>query len=370
MFGMDSGEVTTMGPDGIMFRLPDPERRYAWVLVDLGLGSSVPRPELRWSDGVWRARVPLPEVRRLEYAFEVGLRLADPGNPNLVGEGTSVLELPGYTPPTWLGEVDPPGREHVRFETIMGPVDGWLWESPALQGGPAPLLVVQDGPAYADEGRLLDYLTFLSARDQGAAPAIPARALLLASPDRESWYSASDEYPVALQQILEVARETLPTTVTLGIGASLGALATLHAQWRRGLFDGLFLQSGSFFTRATDPQEQGFHRFRAIAGFIDEVHAASPTMPLPPVAMTCGTEEENVWNNRLMATRLRDLSGVDYRETRHAHNFIAWRDALEPTLADLLGTVIRRKERPGAFGWPSMGPGLGGELRTEPGNAD
>ena len=51
----------------------------------------------------------------------------------------------------------------------------------------------------------------------------------------------------------------------VGMGASLGALAMLHAQRRFArMFAGLFLQSGSFFMPRYDSQESGFSRYARI----------------------------------------------------------------------------------------------------------
>jgi enterochelin esterase family protein len=56
-----------------------------------------------------------------------------------------------------------------------------------------------------------------------------------------------------------------------------------------------------------------------------------------PVALTCGTAEENVHNNRLMA---RALAGqgypTEFSEVPDMHNYTAWRDAFEPHLTALL----------------------------------
>jgi enterochelin esterase family protein len=53
--------------------------------------------------------------------------------------------------------------------------------------------------------------------------------------------------------------------------------------------------------------------------------------------MTCGLAEENLANNRIMARALRaqgyDCELVEYRD---AHNFVAWRDCLEPHLTHLV----------------------------------
>lgn len=342
MTWMEHAEATSIGPEGITFRLPDPEHRYAWVRVDMGLGGAAPRPELAWTSGLWQAQVPMPDATRLEYTMEAGLRIVDPGNPLVVDGGggvRSVLELPGYRTPAWLGIHAADHREHVEFRTLLGTVEGIAWEAPGAHDA-APLVVINDGPAYAEEGRILDYLTYLATRRGDAGRALGVRVLLLSSPDRESWYSANEEYAAALAEVVGAARRVWPTTVALGMGASLGALAALHAQWRRGVFDGLFLQSGSFFTEATDPQERGFARYDSIVDFVAEVGAGLPRTPLPPVAMTCGAHEENAQNNRLLADRLGQLRRVSYLETRQGHNFVAWRDALDPSLADLLETVM------------------------------
>ena len=53
------------------------------------------------------------------------------------------------------------------------------------------------------------------------------------------------------------------------MGQSLGALAALHAAWTRpGVFGGLFLQSGSFFTPELDPQESGYSHWDRVTGFV------------------------------------------------------------------------------------------------------
>ena len=60
------------------------------------------------------------------------------------------------------------------------------------------------------------------------------------------------------------------------MGASLGALAALHAEWHHpGTFDGLFLQSGSFFTPETDPQESKFEYYAQVTGFVQQVLTAT-----------------------------------------------------------------------------------------------
>src|SRR5699024_11177609 len=123
-------------------------------------------------------------------------------------------------------------------------------------------------------------------------------------------------------------------------GASLGALAMLHAQRREpGCFAGLFLQSGSFFQPRLDAQESGFRRFRRITRFVRQV-VRDGHGPAVPVAMTCGAAEENLANNRGMAHALRGQGyDVSFTENRGGHDWAAWRTTFEPHLTTLLRRV-------------------------------
>jgi enterochelin esterase family protein len=126
------------------------------------------------------------------------------------------------------------------------------------------------------------------------------------------------------------------------VGASLGALTTLHAHRSYpDLFGALFLQSGSFFQHRTDSQESGFFRFDRIARFVDDVCSAATWSRPVPVGMTCGTVEENLANNRRMRDAL-SMQGYDVRfaEHRDGHNWVAWRDAFDPHLAHLIERAL------------------------------
>jgi enterochelin esterase family protein len=59
-----------------------------------------------------------------------------------------------------------------------------------------------------------------------------------------------------------------------------------------------------------------------------------------PIAMTCGTAEENLANNRATRDAL-ECQGyeVALHENRDAHNWTAWRDSLDPGLTGLLAKV-------------------------------
>jgi enterochelin esterase-like enzyme len=134
-------------------------------------------------------------------------------------------------------------------------------------------------------------------------------------------------------------RQAAPTDAPVVVmGASLGALAALHAHFRNpGLVAGLFLQSGSFFRRRFDAHEAGFGRFARITRFVGHMHGRRGFAPGVPTMITCGTAEENLDNNRALAGALRRRGWeVGTFWNRDAHNWTAWRDALHPFLAELV----------------------------------
>lgn len=294
----------------------------------------------------WELALPRPSgVDRVEYLLELlhadgrTELVPDPANP-LLAPGPfgdkSVLELPGYRPPVWLDEEVEPGSLvplPIRSRLLRNEVGGLLWSSPgAEKGEPLPLLVVHDGPEYAEYSALTRMLD--AAVAQLELP--PMRAALLQPVQRNETYSASKRYADALATEIEPALPAASSRV--GMGASLGALAMLQAhRLHPDLFAGLFLQSGSFFRRELDGYERGFPRFERISRFVGGVRRTREWRDLIPVTMTCGFGEENLANNRAM----RDLLAgqgypVELVEHRDAHNWVAWRDVLEPHLPLLL----------------------------------
>ncbi|HEX6713784.1 MAG TPA: alpha/beta hydrolase-fold protein [Thermoleophilaceae bacterium] len=205
--------------------------------------------------------------------------------------------------------------------------------------GRLPLLVAHDGPEYDELSGLTRYAGALI--ESGRLP--PFRVALLPPGDRDEWYSASALYARALHdRILPALRRQVDVAGRpVAMGPSLGALALLHAQRRRpGTFAGLFLQSGSFFVPRFDRHESGFPRFDRIVRFVGGVLRAPSWGDTPPVTLTCGAEEENVHNNRLMASALA-AQGYPARlhEGPDLHNYASWRDAFDPHLTNLLARV-------------------------------
>jgi enterochelin esterase family protein len=339
----------------IVLRYPDPRGRLTGVrLVADVLKREPPREFARVGPG-WELELDGLPADRVEYQLELVRRggrtelVCDPDAPRVPGPfgDKSVLELPGYEPPAWIADEEAPTGtlEPLALRTRLGEVRGSLWSTAEAEPGrPLPLLVVHDGPEYARFSGLLRL--FDSAVAEHEVPAF--RAALLAPVDgrRDEDYSASTRYAATLD------REVLPALVArapappgrrhrVGVGASLGALAMLHAHRARPeTFGGLFLQSGSYFRLRTDGSERGFVRFGRVARFVGTVLRSTAWSDPVPVTLTCGTAEENIANNRaLFAALAAQGYPVDLREVRDAHNWIAWRDTLYPDLVTLLQRV-------------------------------
>ena len=204
-----------------------------------------------------------------------------------------------------------------------------LWTADGEHRGPLPLLVVHDGSDYARRTGLRRLLERLP----------PLRAALVDAVDREEDYAASPRYARALTSELLPALDAGGPRI--GVGSSLGALALLHAHRSApASLDGLFLQSGSYFRRRTDPQERGFPRFARVERFVRALLAGGAARPVP-VTITCARDEENRENNRAVATAL-ERQGYEVRLHEHAggHTWPAWRRTLHDHLEELLCRVI------------------------------
>jgi enterochelin esterase-like enzyme len=338
-----------VGDDVVDFELSDTRLTQVALLHELRRPRRV---EFTRTGRTFRLRFARPDADRFEYLFELTHRggatsvRPDRTNPRRArgpfGE-KSVIEFPDYEPPKWIADGAPrPGELRERSLRIgRAPIRALLWSPVDTDPRqPLPLLVVHDGPEYAEYScvlRLLDYLV-----DFGEAPEF--RALLLPpGPKRDEVYSASLRYAnvLATDLLPQALGETPIRGAPVFLGASLGALAGFHAHVQKaGLFGGLFLQSGSFFRLRFDAHESRFARFRRITRFVGQVHGRSDMARAVPTVITCGTAEENLANNRAFAEALERRGWpVTTVWNRDAHNWTAWRDALHPHLAELLVRV-------------------------------
>ena len=329
-------------------RVDDPELRYAAVRLcsDLPLGD---RDFVR-EDGSWVLHLPPARLARLEYQLELADHdgntrvVCDPGNPERApgafGE-KSVAVAPSYRPPAWLREPQAKGTVDELGVRVLGrQIAAAVW-SPG--DGAMPLLLAHDGPEYDALASLTLYAAAMIERGTLA----PFRIALLPPGDRDEWYSASAVYGRALcRQIIPAVRGQVDVAGRpVGMGASLGALAMLQAQrsWPE-VFAGLFLQSGSFFMPRFDRHESGFPRYRRITRFVAGVLRAPPAGDPVRVAMTCGAEEENIHNNRVMSSSLAAQGyAVRLHEVPDLHNYTSWRDAFDPHLTRLLARLWARR---------------------------
>ena len=345
---LSSGPVVEA--DGVTFRLPDPNRRLASVRLYQQVGVPAERLAFTRMRGIWTLRLDRPAVDRMEYLLELehpnGSKetITDPANasrvPGAFGE-KSVVEFPGYVRPSWLGRKSVAasvGEFAIPSGQLGATVRGLLWTPDELDDVAAPMLIANDGPEYANLASLIDYAGAMVASGEVA----PFRVALLAPADRNRWYAVNPAYARAMSaEIVPALDEIAPTSRRIGMGASLGALAMLHAHRSfPSLFDGLFLQSGSFFRPELDPQERRFSRFGPVTRFVAEVIGAVAEPRPVPTVLTCGGIEENLDNNRLMATALQGLGySAELHEVRDVHNYTAWRDALDPYLTGLLSDL-------------------------------
>jgi len=340
--------VAVVDGDTVLFSLPDADRRLSAVrlLQDVRIAGEL--LDFTWQAGTWALRIDRPPLDRLEYKLELRHAggghesVTDPGNP-LTAPGAfgdkSVLELPGYRSPWWLDRPSPAGRSRtleIATRSVRGGVHGRLWAPTGVETDePLPLLVVHDGPEYDELAQLTTYLSALI--NAGRIP--PLRAALLAPGPRDDWYSANGAYTRALcLAVLPHLKKTVATTRTIGMGASLGAIAMLHAhRGHTASFDALFLQSGSFFHARHDAHERRFGHYDRVELAVDTMLRAKGHRDPVPVVLTCGVIEENVENNRIMARALA-AQGYDValHELRDVHNYVAWRDAFDPHLTGLL----------------------------------
>lgn len=348
--GIGAVVAPVVSGDEVVFHVADAgyELRGVRLWQDVGLPGTA-----TWfsrTPGGWSLRVPRPPVDRLEYLFELcrddGTELVlDPANPRSVDGAFgahSVVEFPGYGAPWWLDAAGVASRREevdVHAAVLDDTVHCTVWSPADVAAGQAlPLLVVHDGPEYDRLGGLTRY----SGATIAAGMLPPHRVALLAPGHRDDWYSANPAYADALcRTVLPAVADRYPVAGRpVGLGASLGALALLHAQRRRPhVLGGLFLESGSYFTPRHDHMEASFPWFGRVTRWVAAAHRATRVEPVPTV-LTCGTVEENLRNNELMHRLLtRQHYQARLVTVRDAHNHTAWRDCLDPHLTSLLRQV-------------------------------
>jgi enterochelin esterase family protein len=328
------------------FVVPDAAKRFGDVVLGQELVRPRPGPRFTWSDGAWRLSFARPDADRMEYLLGIdGSFVPDPANP-LRAPGPfgdkSVVEWPEYEPPPWLDSIADAGpieRLELRSRRLVARVEVLVYETADPPADDAPLVVAHDGPEYAEYSQLTRFLDVMSWEER--IP--PLRAALIKPVDRDETYSASALYSGALvRELIPQLVKRVPHGRRIGMGASLGALAMLHAHRRHPKsFDALLLQSGSFFRQRWDKYESGFPRYRRITRFVGTVLRAQRAERPIPIAITCGSSEENLANNRAVADALVAQGYPAWLALiRDGHTWTCWRDAFDPHLPALIEAAL------------------------------
>ena len=296
----------------------------------------------------WAAYLELEPGSRLEYKIEAvrnghGEWMADPLNPLLAHDpfgANSVCQAYGYERPEWtLPDPNVPAgclesfslfsQALVRNQTIT------LYLPAGLQRRQRyPLLIAHDGEDYLNYSQLQTVLDNLIA----AKTIQPLIVAMTQAEERKMEYAGDPRHAhfIALE-LLPVLRQRLPlrrARHALGLmGASLGAVASLHTAWRYpGQFGKLLLQSGSFAATDVSQRERG-PTFEPVIRFVDAFRR-EPGQPAEKIYMSCGLYETLVVENRAMDRFLRQRNlSVQYQESYDGHNWENWRDHLRDGLS-------------------------------------
>ncbi len=296
---------------------------------------------------LWYCPLEVPAGSRLEYKIEVVERgrrrlVRDPMNPLIARDpfgANSVCHAVGYEIPEWTGP-DPESRPGTREEIEIPPgvyrearpVTVWL--PPRMRTTRRyPLLVVFDGRDYLEYARMTTVLENLVYRNEVASVIVA----FCQSPDRMTDYAAHPDHARWLVQDLVPALEARYPVRPDGadralMGASLGAVAALHASWLHpGAFGRLLLQSGSF--AFTDIGRDVRHPvLEPVRDFVNALRAR-PVLSAKRVFVSCGVYEGLIYENRSLVPVLqRTGTQLRYEEAKDGHNWEAWRDRLRDGL--------------------------------------
>ena len=227
----------------------------------------------------------------------------------------------------------------IRGHGLGAEVPVRIWSpADAEPAEPLPLLAAHDGPEY---DRLAGLTRFAAAGiGVGSAAAAPRRAARpRASATSGTPPRRATPAPSCATSCPRSGAAVAVQGAPVGMGASLGALAMLHAQRRHpGTFGALFLQSGSFFTPRFDAHESRFPRYLRIVRFVRATLREGVQADPVPVVLTCGSAEENLRQQPADGARRSPTQGhpAALHEVPDLHNYTAWRDAFEPHLTSLL----------------------------------
>jgi enterochelin esterase-like enzyme len=271
-----------------------------------------------------------PQGAYVEYAFldAENRPFADPDNPRLAANPwwnyPRAIELPGFVPPASRVPQNPPRVERHRLESaVLGDTRRFYVYEPAQP--PRATLVVQDGIAYYRTGKMHEVAQWLW--EQGQIP--PVRLVFAEPNDRRQEYWFNPRYEgYVLEELLPEVHRLYGRTPQQGVwGASLGGVTALWLAWRHPAELGWVGSQSACLTL----EPGGDDSFRAPEWFTARL-AAGPAVPLRIYCET-GQLEWLLAPNRRLAATLHDRGySHAYREWASGHNWVTWRQGLEPGL--------------------------------------
>jgi len=168
----------------------------------------------------------------------------------------------------------------------------------------------------------------------------PLIAALTQSPDRLNEYGANPDHGRFLMEDLvpdlESRYRLADADDRVLLGASFGAVASLHAAWSHpGAFKKLLLQSGSFAFTDVGSHDLG-PVFDPVVEFMNQFRA-EPGRPAEKIFVSAGIYESLIYFNRSLLPVLQETgASVRMVEAPDGHNWENWRDHLREGLTWLL----------------------------------
>ncbi len=318
-----------------------------WQHWIFGLTSSQEFKHVESTD-FWHLTVDLRRTSRVEYKLHIehdgqSELICDPLNPQHAFDpfgSNSICTTEGYERPDWTIE-HPETRkgtleEHTMPSGALGRTMRYRVYIPARfrKSRRYATLIVHDGSDYLHYSSLKTVLDNLI-HNLDIPPLIVA---ISDSSDRLLEYAAHAPHAhhIVHELLPELERsfplDARPRSRCL-MGASFGAVATLHTAWRHpGVFGRLLLQSGSFAF-----SDIGHHRrgplFDPVAEFVNQFRK-EPGRSLGRVFVSCGIYESLIYENRSLVPILQSTGcALRFVEARDGHNWENWRDRLREGLS-------------------------------------
>jgi len=315
-----------------------------------GLPSSQPLERAPGTD-LWHLFLELPQGSRIEYKFDVVSQgenrwITDPLNP-LTAEDpfgrNSVCRAFGYQRPDWTLPGSGAREGSIEAVTIHsrhldGPRETLLYLPARFRRRRQyPLLIVHDGQDFLNFADLKAVLDNLIDRLE-----IEPMVVALSQPgDRLKEYAGHSDHAAYLaRDLLPHLQSALPLEDNPRrrclMGASFGAVASLHAAWQHpGVFSRLLLLSGSFAFSDIGTHTRG-PVFDPVVDFMNAFRVR-PGRPARRIYLACGKYESLIYENRSLVPLLQGSDMiVRFREVNDGHNWENWRDRLQDGLSWLL----------------------------------